>query len=674
MSRFTVILNSLWLLFFASLVHAKQLAPASLFFSPPDMVTAALSPNGEKIVAIRVSDGVQKLVLINALSGKEITLLDAKQYTDNEASIHQLAWIDNRYLAVQFSKIRDGIEDLLDTQVTKRLLVVDTSNSIDDPQHVLSVRTNGGLVHPLRDTNNQILYAKSGIYSKVYRIDVSKLASDKKILGKIDKVDGGQFTQSNEVRSVEGYAIRWLFDASETVKAVLALNKEKNLELIEFDEKGTGKVLKTWARKADQKADKRKAKPEETAKKSSIERLVPIALTDTEHIFYCLDFDEDEERSVYSVNFLTDERELVYETGSYQIIDLVLSDTNKLLAVKVLKNGVVGYEYLDSNLGKSTLGGDETKFSLVSRFDMSLDRKKHLTYSESSDAPGEFTYVNEISSIKKVIGRVRPALAKKYPTRLIESSVKVDGLDIPYLLTLPEIPTTAKIPLIVMPHGGPIGIYDNRYYDNLTHFLAANGYAVLRVNFRGSGGYTKAFREAGKKQWGDKILIDIQTVTDQVVARPDIDSKRICALGLSYGGYAATMLLINFPDFYKCGVTIAGVSDVNLYVNSPTLTSDQQTWVNEYIGESSKEYEKLKAISPVYMVNKIRAPLFIGHGEKDARVDIEHAYRLELMMRKNNKVSSVYLDKESGHQFSDPDKSILLFEKVLSFVDEKISL
>lgn len=114
-----------------------------------------------------------------------------------------------------------------------------------------------------------------------------------------------------------------------------------------------------------------------------------------------------------------------------------------------------------------------------------------------------------------------------------------DGLELEGVLTLPPGREAKALPLIVMPHGGPIGEYDQPRFDWWAQALASRGYAVFQPNFRGSGGYGTAFREAGYGQWGGKMLSDIADGVAALASQGIIDAKRACIVGASYGGYAA---------------------------------------------------------------------------------------------------------------------------------------
>ncbi|PCK00654.1 MAG: hypothetical protein COA42_23830, partial [Alteromonadaceae bacterium] len=208
--------------------HTTQAKPvAADFFSPPDIVTAALSPDGKQIAAIRyVKDG-RRLVLIDPNTTKAEPLLDTASYFEGQAHINKISWLDSRYLAVQLSQERQGVHDLLSTKVSNHLLVID----IQDINHIRSVRTPGWLVHALPNDPGHFLYAKSGSHSKVYKLKVEPLLPDEKKLGKLDRIDGGQFRKSNELASINGYAVHWYFDQEDQIHSVLHYETKKQITL-----------------------------------------------------------------------------------------------------------------------------------------------------------------------------------------------------------------------------------------------------------------------------------------------------------------------------------------------------------------------------------------------------------------------------------------------------------
>lgn len=635
-------------------VNAFAGVDTHLFFQRPDMSLAKISPNGKQIAALRSLNNSQKIVLIDSKTKQQTPWLDLTELSQSESKISNIAWLDDEHLAAQFVEIKKGVEGLLDTKAVQRLLILQQPKN--EQVKVFSVKTKGSLIHPLPGQVNEFLYAKSGLSSKVYTLKIDKLGIHGKKLSKLHKVDGGQFKKSNEVVSIKGFATRWFLDQSGQIKAVFNLNQEAEWELTQFTEKNDTKVIHTWQFTGD---DNVKAP-----------QLLPIAYAGENNTYYCLDFNEEQRRTVYKVNFETHEESIVYQADSYKIVDVNLTNDDKLAAVKVLNEGRLDTVFIGNTSEKIPvdLGNEAT---LIAEVSSSEDKLVSIFYGEKHDQPGEFFLVQKTTSQVDYIGGLYPQLKNQLNSTLIESNVVVEGMNIPYLLTIPNSIKSkqANWPLIIMPHGGPIDVFDNRYYNPITQLLVANGFAVLQVNFRGSSGYSVELRDAGKKQFGGLMLADIYQSAVQVMARADIDESNVCTFGMSYGGYAAMMLPINHPDKFKCAISFAGVSDVNLILNRTSMSVKQQKWMKEYIGDSATEYEQLKAISPVYLADKIPVPTLIAHGVKDDVVDIEHAYRMKLMLEKHNKAFEWLIDPEGTHSFGTPEQADKFFEAFLIFLN-----
>ena len=398
------------------------------------------------------------------------------------------------------------------------------------------------------------------------------------------------------------------------------------------------------------------------------ELILPVALSDTSGVYYSYDFNEDQRRTVYRTNYNTGETDAVVKSNAYKIINLLTDSTNKLIGVRVLKEGKLQNTFLEM-MSNAPAQGQNDGLEIV--INSSLDNQRSVVYKEAHDQPGRY-YVKLTGDAKlQHLGSMYPPLDNKLKSKLIESSVTVQDLQIPYLLSLPKS-VKGPAPLIVMPHGGPISIFDNRYFDMTTQYLVANGFAVLRVNFRGSGGYSEALLEAGKKQFGGLILTDILKATNAVRQRSDIDSDRVCIAGLSYGGYAAAMLTTKHPGVYRCAVTIAGVSDVNLFLNSATITDAQIKWSKEHIGDSRKDYDGLLAISPIAHIQQLTRPILVMHGAKDTVVDVEHAFRLKLLLEKYNKAYEWHIFPEGEHNLNNPEETQLMFSKLVTFINKHL--
>ena len=141
------------------------------------------------------------------------------------------------------------------------------------------------------------------------------------------------------------------------------------------------------------------------------------------------------------------------------------------------------------------------------------------------------------------------------------------------MVTLPE-GYDSLTPLVVMPHGGPHGPFDTWDYDPYAQYLGHLGIAVLKVNFRGSGGYGGEFEAKGYREWGRKIQYDLVDGTMAAVEKFDLNGDKVGIMGGSFGGYSALQASIIEPDLFKAAVGVVGVYDFRLMYTCLLYTSD----------------------------------------------------------------------------------------------------
>src|SRR5690606_16599332 len=165
-------------------------------------------------------------------------------------------------------------------------------------------------------------------------------------------------------------------------------------------------------------------------------------------------------------------------------------------------------------------------------------------------------------------------------------------------------------------------------FDLIVQYLASVGFVVLEVNYRGSSGYGLEFIEKGRRQWAKGIEDDIDAAVEWAMGRAEIDGRRICIIGGSYGGFSALTSILRHRERYRCAVSINGVTDVPLLGHSSDLADSKKAmaFFDEFVGDFETEREKLIEISPVYRMNEVETPILIVQGSADRRVDPDHAY------------------------------------------------
>lgn len=246
-----------------------------------------------------------------------------------------------------------------------------------------------------------------------------------------------------------------------------------------------------------------------------------------------------------------------------------------------------------------------------------------------------------------------------------------DGEQMFGYLTMPAHAAGAKVPLVVMPHGGPHHVADEWYFDLDSQFLASRGYAVLQVNFRGSGGRGVNFIEAGYRQWGGKVQDDIIDGLKWTIAQGEVDGSRVCSYGASFGGYSALMLAARAPSMIKCAIGYAGVYDLNLLQRSDEYRGNKaaQSLVARYVGTDKQELDRN---SPVTQAASIKAPVLLVHGGKDKRAPVEHAEKMRDALTKAGNAPEWLLAPNEGHGFYDTANRTAFYEKLEAFLARNI--
>ena len=242
-----------------------------------------------------------------------------------------------------------------------------------------------------------------------------------------------------------------------------------------------------------------------------------------------------------------------------------------------------------------------------------------------------------------------------------------DGQKIDALLTLPPGAQARNLPLVVMPHGGPIGVRDHWGWDAEPQFLASRGYAVLQMNFRGSSGYGLGFEQAGHGEWAGRIIDDITDGARWAIAQKIADPRRMCIAGSSYGGYAALMSAVREPDLYRCAVGYSGAYDLNLLMQQSDVTvraAGQQFWADTIADTPDQR----AAQSPVHGAAQIKAAVLIVHGERDLRTPMSQALALRKALEKAGKSPDWLIEPAEGHGFLNEAARARYFEKLDGFL------
>jgi dipeptidyl aminopeptidase/acylaminoacyl peptidase len=226
-------------------------------------------------------------------------------------------------------------------------------------------------------------------------------------------------------------------------------------------------------------------------------------------------------------------------------------------------------------------------------------------------------------------GAALAGLELRLPVRRARTSP--EGWQVESWLWLPPSHTSDDPPLpgVLYFHGGPHNTVSLGFNEQL-HLLAAAGFAVIGVNFRGSTGFGAAFADSILRDWGQRELEDGLAAIDELVAQGIVDARRVGVYGASYGGFMTNLALAR-TDRFAAGVSGATISGLHSWSN----TTDHWESVDWDSGGAPWEIpEYYSTHSPLTYVADITAPLLILHGEADYRCPVTEADQLFAALRK----------------------------------------
>ncbi|MGQ0587094.1 MAG: alpha/beta hydrolase family protein [Gammaproteobacteria bacterium] len=304
-------------------------------------------------------------------------------------------------------------------------------------------------------------------------------------------------------------------------------------------------------------------------------------------------------------------------------------------------------------------------------FSWSLDGTKVVFLAYSDKDPGTYYLLDSAKGkIRRLLSRhswIKPEqMGERRPMKFRAR----DGRTIHGYLTLPPGREPKNLPLVVNPHGGPFGIRDRWAWDAEPQLLASRGYAVVQVNFRGSGGYGNALHDAGKKNWVG-MIDDITDGLRHVAKEGFVDPQRVCIYGVSFGGYASMMSAVREPDSYKCAIPFAGPYDLASLKRRSDIKNirDGKYYMSEFIGDTP-EIEREQ--SPLTHIDKLKAAVFIVHGVWDRRVPFEQARKLRAALDERKHPFEWLAMRDEGHGFANENNRAELYEKMLAFLEKHI--
>ena len=608
-----------------------------------------ISPTGEYLAVEMVTKEGKGIVAI--LDRKKLEIISYIPATGKSSPVNPI-WINDTRLVVSFSydsKNRDAeywTGELLafnyDGTVKRKIISKASNLSNGKSKRLNNLFGHANIAHILPDDKKNILIRltpwgqnKNGEKSKIYKINTHT--------GKIKLVAGSPSNYS-----------QYVFSASGELSYSIGLDKEladdKNESVIhQFTNKEWQKL-----NKLDLDADQYRV----------------IAVTKNVNQVYIESAYKNSTDKVYLYDLTTGKKNLVFHhpkvDPSHYSFDI---NTNDLLSVyfdldypdvQIINDEHPRSKWLPQLFG--LFNGDTVDITSSTK-----DNELMVVKVQGAQTPKQFHLFNSKNkSIDYLLNSqswiVPQEMAEVKPIELTAR----DGLKLHGYFTMPKN-KNKDIPLIVMPHGGPHGPRDFWRYDPTVQFLASRGYAVLQVNFRGSGGYGLGFEKMGHRQWGNKIQLDIIDATHWAQKQQNIAKDKTCILGASFGGYSALMAPTIAPESYQCAIGFVGVYDLALLYEEGDLSTIRmgKNYLSEVLGADEIELTKY---SPVAQVEKLQLPVLLIHGEKDHRADFKHFEVMKAALEKHDKDFDSLVFEKEGHGLGSEKNRAIYFRKVEKFL------
>ena len=615
------------------------------YFSTPENGRSIISPSGRLLLRKTYDKDSEYVEVMNLTTQISYRLYggDIGRFT----SVKGLTWISDSsfYFSVDYGSVEEKIV---------AHMTVDDEYEIKNVDFI-NIPADGYLIDPLIGDENHILFAyfsnKKHRRDGVYKVNVSNEETVEATLKRTyfyhKKFKGARL---------------WLTDKDSRIRFAAAYNEKD--ETVDY-----------WFLAGEEKSDWKKIH----SFKDEEDFIRPQVFSADSNSFFVITDKFHDKRGVYRYSIDPFEwQETIFEDDNIDVSSIIFDDeTSQVVGVRYIEDGRFHSIFFESN-SYEWMASIKQKYPESSLFVTQIHRASNqaLMFGTHYASKGTYYLVNtQTEEIRKLFD-ISPVYETLDKGRLKLIKAKTDdGLDIEAYLMMPD-EVTDKVPLIVLPHGGPIGVRDFALNDSMQHFLASQGIASIKVNYRGSGGFGKKFEELGKLEWGKKIESDINQSVSKAILEYPIDETKICAVGSSYGGYSALMLNILFPERYRCSVSMAGVTDIPLiFTSSDTANRDESIeGIKKIIGDPEKQLNEMMSHSPVYLADKLNNPVLLVHGFRDLRVTMEHSLRLKESMNELGKPVDLLVLANEKHSLSNIESRLKYAQVMLDFIKASLKI
>jgi len=340
-------------------------------------------------------------------------------------------------------------------------------------------------------------------------------------------------------------------------------------------------------------------------------------------------------------------------------------DIKDLFCLAKKENNLVVEQYKDLQFVKEF----STPFTSIS--DFSVFEKKVVMKGHGYDFLGNLL---EIDFKKEVLSNVFEEINAEY----IKDSSKPESFwfkgfeaqSTHSFLYRPLVENFRKPPLLVRAHSGPTSCFDGSYNSEVQYWTS-KGFFVAEVNYGGSSGYGKAYRERLNHKWGIVDSYDCNALALELIKSKKVGSEKVVIFGNSAGGLTALNSLL-CGSIFKAAICKYPVINLNdMHYNTHRFEKD---YLNSLVGNYAKNHDDYINRSPINHINKIKKPILLFHGKKDTVISYKQTLKIQEILIQNNKYSEVIFFDNEGHGFRNIENKEVVMQKSQEFLKNALNI
>jgi len=234
----------------------------------------------------------------------------------------------------------------------------------------------------------------------------------------------------------------------------------------------------------------------------------------------------------------------------------------------------------------------------------------------------------------------------------------------------PLVENFRKPPLLVRAHSGPTSCFDGSYNSEVQYWTS-KGFFVAEVNYGGSSGFGRAYRERLRYKWGIVDSYDCKALALELIKSNLVDSDKVVIFGNSAGGLTALNCLL-YGSIFKAAICKYPVIDLkDMHYNTHRFEKD---YLNSLVGNYSKNHDNYINRSPINQINKIKKPILLFHGKKDRVISYKQTLKIKEILIQNNKYSEVMFFENEGHGFKNIENKEVVMQKSQEFLKNAFNI